>query len=132
MGQNFWHAYNFTYFAIFGEKSLNSVSIRRGSKTRYRNVLIFSIDELPYLLRIVPVIVTTDSLGRWISWWSHLSVITTWNQTSCLEKSLVMKWFYGLEGEKNYRIRFLPTSGISSSGISQGKIISVNWLLSSL
>ena len=31
--------------------------------------------------------------------------------------------------EKNYRIWFLPTSGISSCGISQGKIISVNWLL---
>ena len=30
---------------------------------------------------------------------------------------------------KNYRIWFLPTSGISSCGISQGKIISVNWLL---
>ena len=31
--------------------------------------------------------------------------------------------------KKNYRIWFLPTSGISSSGISQSKIISVNWLL---
>ena len=30
---------------------------------------------------------------------------------------------------KNYRIWFLPTSGISSWGISQGKIVSVNWLL---
>ena len=30
---------------------------------------------------------------------------------------------------KNYRIWFLSTSGISSCGISQGKIISVNWLL---
>ena len=37
--------------------------------------------------------------------------------------------FYGLEREKKYRIRFLPTSGISSCVISQGKIISVNWLL---
>ena len=30
---------------------------------------------------------------------------------------------------KNYRIWFLPKSGISGYGISQGKIISVNWLL---
>ena len=30
---------------------------------------------------------------------------------------------------KNYRIWFLSTSGISSCGISQGKTISVNWLL---
>ena len=30
---------------------------------------------------------------------------------------------------KNYRIWFLPTSGISSSGIWQSKTISVNWLL---
>ena len=30
---------------------------------------------------------------------------------------------------KNYRIWFLPTSGITSCGISQGEIISVNWLL---
>ena len=30
---------------------------------------------------------------------------------------------------KNYRIWFLPISGISSCGLSQGKIISVNWLL---
>ena len=30
---------------------------------------------------------------------------------------------------KNYGIWFLPTSGISSCGISQGKIISLNWLL---
>ena len=30
---------------------------------------------------------------------------------------------------KNYRIWFLPISGISSCGISQGQIISVNWLL---
>ena len=37
--------------------------------------------------------------------------------------------FYGLEREKKYRIWFLPTSGISSCVISQGKIISVNWLL---
>ena len=29
----------------------------------------------------------------------------------------------------NFRIWFLPTSGISSCGISQGKIISVNWFL---
>ena len=31
--------------------------------------------------------------------------------------------------EKKYRIWFLPTSGISSCGISQSKITSVNWLL---
>ena len=30
---------------------------------------------------------------------------------------------------KSYRIWFRPTSGISSCGISHGKIISVNWLL---
>ena len=30
---------------------------------------------------------------------------------------------------KNYKIWFLSTSGISCCGISQGKIISVNWLL---
>ena len=48
-------------------------------------------------------------------------------QTSCLYKSLVLKCFHGLEREKNYRI-WLPTSGISSCGISQGKIIPVNWL----
>ena len=31
--------------------------------------------------------------------------------------------------EKSYRILFLPTLGIFSCGFSQGKIISVNWLL---
>ena len=30
---------------------------------------------------------------------------------------------------KSYRLWFLPTLGISSCGISEGKIISVNWLL---
>ena len=30
---------------------------------------------------------------------------------------------------QNYRAQFLPTSGISSCCISQGKMISVNWLL---
>ena len=51
-------------------------------------------------------------------------------QTSCLNKSLVLKWFDGLEREKIIVcIWFLPTSGISSCGISQGKIILVNWLL---
>ena len=39
-------------------------------------------------------------------------------QTSCLNKA-----------RKNCRIWFLTTSGISSCDISQGKIISVNWLL---
>ena len=50
------------------------------------------------------------------------------NQTSCLNKSLVLKWFYDWN-EKNYRIWFLPTSGISSFGFGSYKIISVNWLL---
>ena len=50
-------------------------------------------------------------------------------ETSCLNKSLVLKWFYRLEREKNYWIWFLPTTGVSSCGISQGEIISVNWLL---
>ena len=49
------------------------------------------------------------------------------SETSCLNKSLALKWFYGYD--KSYRIWFLPTSGISSCGISQGEIISVNWLL---
>ena len=49
-------------------------------------------------------------------------------QTSYLNKSLVLKWFSNWN-EKKYRIWFLPTSGISSCSISQGKIISVNWLL---
>ena len=45
-------------------------------------------------------------------------------QTSCLNKSLVLILRTGTK--KNYRIWFLPTSGISSCGISQGQIISVN------
>ena len=44
-----------------------------------------------------------------------------------MNKSLVLKWFYEPEGKKIIEYDFLPTSEISSS-ISQGKIISVNWL----
>ena len=55
--------------------------------------------------------------------------VTRYTETSCLNKSLVLKWFYGLEREKNYRAWLLPTSGISGCGISQGKTISVNWIL---
>ena len=45
------------------------------------------------------------------------------------EKISSTKMILWTEARKNYRIRFLATSGISSCSISQGKIISVNWLL---
>ena len=48
------------------------------------------------------------------------------HKKSCRNKCLVLKWCYGTR--KKYRIWFLPPSRISS-GILQGKFISVNWLL---
>ena len=61
--------------------------------------------------------------------WFYLSSSSV-IQTSCLYWNYFTDW-----NEKNYRIwflrflGFLPTSGLSSCGISQGEIISVNWLL---
>ena len=52
-------------------------------------------------------------VGVRVEHWNY-KFLNIYSQTSCLNKSLVLKWFYGLERKKL---------------IEYGKIISVNWLL---
>ena len=51
------------------------------------------------------------------------------NPISCFDPNWILLSISFQHIREKYRIWFLSTSGISSCSISQGKIISVNWLL---
>ena len=74
------------------------------------------------MVRCQKLVVFVRKTSHFVLFRNRAVLKTSW-QISCTEMIL----WNGTR--KNYIIWFLSTSGISSYGISQGKIISVNWLI---